>query len=339
MKILLFLPNYIGDVLMTTPAIRVLKKVLPEAKLFVAINEYVKEVISSNPYINGIIYKLPKLAFLQRIRDENFNYVILFRTTFFNSFSTFIAKPEYSVGFNEEFSHLFLSEVVRKNPARPYRYECIVLVKKLFTHLGINHEPDINEIKKLESSEWYKDEIINSLKQKLVKNKVALEKPIVTISPFATRQAKMLTAEQYIDIINSLYEIKNDINIILVGQIKNEEQKMVDVILQNTKNIKSLCNQLSLKELTALCGMSKLVISVDTGVAYISESVGTPTVIIFTSTLPEKYGPFSENVKFIYSSVICSPCYKNECPNKTYRCRYQLNVKEIVNIAEEILVK
>ncbi|MCS7228066.1 MAG: glycosyltransferase family 9 protein [Endomicrobia bacterium] len=340
MKILLFLPNYIGDVLMTTPAIRILKNTLKNSTISAVTKNSVKEVIYENPYIDKFIFKNnSKLKFIQRIISEKFDYAVLFRTTFFNSLATYFAKPTFSVGIDEEFSKFFLSKVIKKNILCSYRYECLNLVGELFNYLGIKYNFNIEEVKKLEYHGWNKIEIKKTLEQKLLQNKIELNKPLIILSPFASRQTKILHTSQYIEIINMLYENNKDIEVILTGQIRNEiEKEMLTTILKYTDSkTKSLCGKINLKELGLLFKISKLVITADSGPAYIAESVGAKTVIFFTSTLPERYGPFSDNVKFIYSSVNCSPCYKNKCPNKTYKCISQIKPEDIVNIVKQFV--
>ncbi len=338
MKILCFLPNYIGDILMTTPAIRVLKK-YTDAYIYVVLKERLEELIEDNPNITGIIKKNKnnRIKTIKEVLSLKPNYVILFRTTFFNSLVAFLSSANVSVGINQELSWFFLNKTIKKDLLRPYRFECLFLVKQLLSFLNINIDIDTSELKKLDFFGWGNSQIKLSLEQKLSKANVDMKKKFIVVSPLASRITKVLTSKQYIQLFNLLYEkYSKEYEIILVSNCKN---KLIEEILTNTgKKIKFLLGETNLKEVGYLFSISSLVISPDSGPAYISESVGTKTFIYFTSTLPEKYGPYSENVKYIYFPTLCSPCYKDICPNKSYSCINNLNIKEMFNIIEKILI-
>ncbi len=335
MKIICFLPNYIGDVLMTTPALRLLKK-YTNAEIYVVAKTLLKEILEDNPNVNGIIEKNRRIDIIRKIFQIKADYTILFRTTFSNSIVSFLTSPKYSIGINEEMSFLFLKKSVKKDITRPYRSECLFLVEQLFKYLKIDFVLDTLELKKLDFFGWNSEEIKTSVQQKLDEIKIDKEKKIITISPLASRETKILTSKQYIHLIDLLYErYSNNYEIILVAN--HENYLIKDIILNCRQKIKFLINKTNLKELGYLFSLSSLVISPDSGPAYISESVGTKTIIYFTSTVPEKYGPYSTNVKFIYNPVICSPCYKDFCYNESYNCIKKFRIEDILEIVEKLI--
>jgi len=333
MKAILFMPNYIGDVLMVTPAIRILKKYVSSLETHVVIKQALLELIDSNPYVNNVIVKISRWQTLKDIVRIKSDYAILFRTTFFNSLVSKLSFVKYSVGTNEEFSSIFLTETIKKDFFRPYRSECAILVEKFLNHIGIEAKILPDELKKIDFFGWDTQEIKSSVEQKLTKFGIDTTKKLVVVSPFSTRKTKMLTIEQYVELVNLLNKkYKKDIEIIFVGD-KNSIPFVNQIMykLANNNICKSLCGELNLKELGYLLSISSYLISVDSGPAYISQAVSTKTIIIFTSTLPEKYGPYNENVKIVYNPVLCSPCYKNECKIKNYKCIKQVDLNEIVD--------
>jgi len=332
MKIILFMPNYIGDVLMTTPAIRFLKKSVSSLETYVVIKQNLVELVNSNTYVDNIVVKLSRSQILNDIIKIKPDYAILFRTTFFNSLITKIVSVKYSVGTNEEFSNIFLTETIRKDVSRPYRAECATLVEKFLKHLSIERKISVDELKKIDFFGWDNQEIKTSVEQKLNKFSVDTTKKLVVISPFSTRKTKMLTTEQYVELVSLLNKKYNkDIEIVFVGD-KNSVLFVNQIINKSESGIcKSLCGELNLKELGYLLSISSYLISVDSGPAFIAQAVNTKTIIIFTSTLSEKYGPYNDNVKIVYNPVLCSPCYKNECKTKDYKCINQVKLEEVIN--------
>ncbi|MCX7715958.1 MAG: glycosyltransferase family 9 protein [Endomicrobia bacterium] len=214
------------------------------------------------------------------------------------------------------------------------------IVSVLLNYLGINSIYDTRELQKLDFIPLSDDkqQTINVLHQKLINCGVDVTKKLIIISPYASRKTKMLTVEQYAKIVDLLsYKLNTEFEIVLVGsqQASYYINKIVSLCKRDVKN---LCGCTSLKDLFYLFSISSLVISPDSGPAYIAESAGTKTVIYFTSTVPEKYGPFPEHVRIIYTPTICSPCYLDECKFKTYKCITQVEPDAIVRNVENMLV-
>lgn len=338
MKILCFLPNYIGDVLMVTPALRVLKKYIRDSYITIIIRPELVELLDKNTNVDNIIVKNNRWFLIKDILKFSADYVVLFRTTFFNSLVSYLSKAKFSVGIDEECSKFFLKSTIKKDISRSYRCESILLSKKLLDHLKINSQEDlVIEAKKLDLCGYDNMDVKVSLEKKILE--FGLEnKEFIVISPLSTRMTKMLFVQQYIYLIKKLLEeTKGKYYLILTSSKDNID--FINLITKslNTPKVKSLAGKLSLKELAYLFSISKLVITPDSGPAYISESVGAKTVVFFTSTLPERYGPFAENVRLIYNPVVCSPCYKDIC--KKYICLKSFPLDKLIKISLDFLEK
>lgn len=338
MKVLCFLPNYIGDVLMTTPSLRVLKKSLPESYINVIVKANLSELLEGNINIDNIVIKNNnRLELLKKVLMIKPDYILLFRTTFFNSFVSYMVKAKIAVGIKRELSQLFLTKTLSYDIARPYRSECLMLVEEFLKYLNIYKDFPYEELKKIDFFSWDKEEVKSSLDRKLVENNIDINKKFIIISPCASRKTKVLTPQQYIEIIKMLYQkYKKDYEIVLVN-ISENDVLIKSIIRESGNFVKSLCGKTSLRELGYLFSISSLIITPDSGPAYIAESVGVKTLIYFTSTVPEKYGPYPNNVKFLYNPTICSPCYKDFCPLKTYNCIKNVSSYAILDLVDEIL--
>lgn len=329
MKIAVFLPNYIGDILMTTPAIRYLKLNHPSSEITAVVKECYKELVDENPNVGGIIAKSSKYKLLKDIIALKPDAVVLFRTTFSNSLAAFASGAKYSVGVKEDLSNLFLKSAVPADKKRPYRAECLALTKKLLNDYLKLSAPVEVDLTKIDFTGWNKDEIRNTVKRKLEMLGVDTLKKLITISPVATRKTKMLSTAGYIKLFSLLKLKYADCQIVLAGSVKDRDYCLN---LAREAGVKFIAGDFNLKELAAMISTSELFISPDTGASYIAQAVGAKTFIYFTSTDPEKYGPFCEKTKIVYKPVSCSPCYKDECfqINK-YLCVESIKPEEIVD--------
>ncbi len=327
MSILIFLPNYIGDILMTTPAIRFLKSTLPEQKIFVVIKKVYSVLVEDNPDISGMFFKDEKKFLQKNIKLLKPDVCLLFRTTFYNSYLSFIIRPKYSIGMDQELSKMFLTKVLSRDVDGSYRYKCYLLSKILlkdFFKIENQYNPDLSKIYLYGFDE---EEVKRSLNKKLLSNNISFNKNIILINPSSSRKTKVLTLEQQKNLIQKVRQTFLNYEIVIVG---NKESKgLYENILQQL-GVKSFFGELNLKELSCLIKASKLLITPDSGPAYIAQAVGTKVIIYFTSTDPKNYGPYNENVKIIYSSNICNPCHKNVC-NRKYICIKKFDIKNIID--------
>lgn len=104
-------------------------------------------------------------------------------------------------------------------------------------------------------------------------------------------------------------------------------------------SLHDVAGKTSLRELAALLKNCHLLISNDTGPTHLAAAVGTPVTVPFGSTSPELTGPGNPGRNldaFIKSDLPCSPCFRRDCP-VDFRCMNEITVDQIVDIAEKQL--
>ncbi|MCK4547924.1 MAG: lipopolysaccharide heptosyltransferase II [Candidatus Eisenbacteria sp.] len=97
-----------------------------------------------------------------------------------------------------------------------------------------------------------------------------------------------------------------------------------------------LAGRTNLQVLAACLERCSLVVGNDTGPTHLAAAVGTPVVAIFGSTDPGWTGPRGPSVRVVRKAVDCAPCYRKDC-DRNYRCLREITVDEVWEVCRELL--
>jgi lipopolysaccharide heptosyltransferase II len=320
-KILVVLPNYIGDILMSTPALRLLRINCLNAEICVVTTGAGKELLDGNSDIDRIITRRLRPALTDRfklvkeVKKYNPDMVFLFRTTFFNSLLTYLSGARTRVGTTSDGAGFFLTHRISSLPERKFRDEYIRLVDGIFTAGNTEYS--------------------RRLKISFEDTAAPLNLPgrYAVVMAGTTRHSKKWPPVKFARLVEFI-KGKHNIEAVLTGS--PADLTTVNEILQITdKKPINLAGKTNLKQLIHTIKHSDFFIGPDTGALYISEAAGTPAVALFGSTFPDDYSPFPDYVKIVYKNFPCSPCNKQFCPkvkrNQYSPCMDAIEVEEVMD--------
>lgn len=141
--------------------------------------------------------------------------------------------------------------------------------------------------------------------------------------------------DRYAQLADHLIETRG-VRVVFTG-LGEEERGLVQSALGQMRHgarARSLCDVLSVRELTGVLEASTFVVTNDTSVLHLTGLVGTPAVALFGATEPRLYGPRGESDLIFYKGLYCSPCLSNynlkmsRCVNPV--CMRQIEVDEVV---------
>ncbi|HTB53104.1 MAG TPA: glycosyltransferase family 9 protein [Ferruginibacter sp.] len=330
-KFLIIRFSSIGDIVLTTPVIRCLRKKYPEAEIHFLTKESFKGIVITNPHINkvhtlGDDFEL----MLNELKAEQFDYII----DLHHNLRTLRVKR-------------FLKGV------KSFSYNKLNVEKFIYTKLKINLLPkkhivdrNIETVKKLG--------VINDglgLDYFIPEKDVVQKKEIPMSHQFgyigivigATMATKKLP-------LHKLKELCNAINhpIILLGGKDDYATGNAIAMLDDTK-IYNSCGKFNLNESADLVRNAKLIISHDTGLMHIAAAFQKPIISVWGNTVPEfgmypYYGVRSlqESSNIEVKKLSCRPCSKigyDKCPKKHFKCMEEINITEISDLAYKYLRK
>ncbi|MCM8800637.1 MAG: lipopolysaccharide heptosyltransferase II [Candidatus Omnitrophica bacterium] len=354
-KILLINPFGIGDVLFTTPVIRVIKESYPECFLGYWCNERVEPILKNNPFINKTfalsrgdlkkIFKRSKiegikeaLIFFSEIKKQNFDIAVDFSLDHRYSLVCKIAGIKKRIGLNYKKKVKFLTEGIdvegfeNKHVVEYY----LEVLKFLKTKPPQSIKLDVFLDKK--SLAWV-DAFLKEYNLKGVK-------PLIGIAPCGGaswgKQAylKYWPLQNYIELTKKLLNRYNT-KIILFADEK--EKEIVNFIEKEiNKEVINLAGRLSLMQYLSLLSKLNILITNDSGNVHMANALGIKTVSIFGPVDEKVYGPYplGQNNIVIKKDLPCRPCYKKfrflGC-QYDLRCLKSIKVQEVYSAVEGLL--
>ncbi len=329
-NILLIKLRYLGDVVLCTPLLPLVRKRFPGATITFLVNPGAAEVLEGNPYLDAV-WELPRqswwqqLKFIQQIRARDFDVVIDLTDGDRPAFLAWVTGAPVRLGYNREkrWRGKLYTQVL------PSEYGTMHMVDyhgQALVGLGIHEsvgEPEV--FVRSEDSHPDKDRMsqVSSNGQ-----------PIVLLHPTARYENKTWPLERFSQIADWLSE--QGIRVALIGSAQDIliGQEILNLTTHKPEN---LMGKTSLSQLAALMKQSQLLIGNDGGPMHLAAAVGCPVVGLFGPTDPAVWGPRGSKVKVIYKGLDCEKCFYAECLRGEESCLRQISVEEVCQAALSLL--
>jgi lipopolysaccharide heptosyltransferase II len=159
-------------------------------------------------------------------------------------------------------------------------------------------------------------------------------RPLVVVHPGATASSRRYPPEQYARAIDLLIE-QTQCDAVFTGDA--HELELVDSVRVAMRFLtRSLVGELGLAELGALIGEADVLVSNNTGPAHIAAAVGTPVVDLYALTNPQ-HTPWLVPSRVLNHDVPCRNCYKSVCPAGHHDCLRKVAPEAVAAAALELL--
>ena len=342
MKIVVRGTNWVGDAVMTIPALRELRRVFPDSHIVLHTRAWARGIFKDADFIDELLtFDKGKSAFLNVLEQSNglrkrkFDLAILFPNSFEAAATARLGKVKTRIGYATDGRSFLLTDALPVPEWKNRRHEVfyylniVAEIEKKFQGATTvwerepHFELDVSEERKTRA------------RKMLAENGVDLSKKIVVFVAGSTNsRAKRWQTESYAQ-LNDRIQIEQNANVVLIGS-KDELDVSIEVAAKsNTKPI-ILTGKTDLAEAAAILSVCDLVVSNDTGPAHIAAALGTKTLVIFGPTNPLTTRPFPENAEIFYKNVECSPCMLRDCPID-HRCMTRISTEEVLVKAQDLL--
>lgn len=335
-KIVVRMPNWLGDLVMGTPVLKDLRTRFPDANITAMCQGGAGTLLEHDPHINeifnfrrpsGWIHHTHPYAIIESLKQREFDLGVLLTNSFSSAWWFYLGDVKNRIGYRTNMRGFLLNKAL-PFPETLQTQHLVLTYKMLLAPLGI---PLSDTPPKLYVS---KDEQAKA-KDLLKRFHVDVEKDIlIGINPGAAYgSAKCWLPERFEELTLKLLE-NPKIRIVYFGDPAG--QPLVDQICLNKPDrVINLAGKTNLRELVALIQCCSIFLTNDSGPMHIADALGIPLVALFGSTSDVKTGPYSKGT-VIHKHVECSPCYKRVCPID-FRCMKRIEVQEVYQELQKLI--
>ncbi len=328
-NILVIKLRYIGDVILSTPVLRILRQVYAGARVTCLVNPGTEEVLTNNPHVDEVLV-VPRdslatqLSFCQKLRARKFDCVIDLTDGDRSAVLTKVTGASVRIGFNREGrwrGNLYSICVTENKDMHAVDYHMLALKA-----LGVQSDVPYPEVFSSEQ------DTRNAMMK--VKKSGLEDARWVMIHPTARYWFKAWPSERFAALSDRLTE--EGLQVVLVG---SEKDQAVGHEIQKIAKmpIISLMGQTHILELAALMKRVALLIGNDGGPMHLAASVGCPVLGLFGPTDPAVWGPRGKKAGVIYKGLDCRECFHPGCSRGEESCMKQISVDEVFGAAMKLL--
>jgi len=335
----------LGDLLMTTPALRALKESVPGRHLTLLTSTAGAQAAGLLPDVDAVVtYDAPwmkapaarrggrpDLRMVKRLRDGGFEAAVIFTVYSQNPLPAallcYLAEIPLRLAHCRENPYQLLTDWIRETePETGVRHE----VRRQLDLVGETGAGTAQEHLSLTIPESASARITG-----LLERWFDAEQPWIVLHPGASAPSRRYAAEGFADVARRLVE---DLGYEVIFTGTAGEQPLIEQIrsLMGAPS-RSLAGALDIPAFAALVAKAPLVISNNTAAVHVAAAVGTPVVDLYALTNPQ-HTPWQVPNRVLFHDVPCKYCYQSVCPEPHHGCLALVSPDAIVQAASELLV-
>jgi heptosyltransferase II len=335
-KIIVRMPNWLGDLVMATPILTDLRNTWPEAKITALCQGALGAVIQEDPHIDQVVsFKRPS-RWLQRqalkeiihpLRQGGYDLGILLTNSLSSAWWFWQGNVKNRVGYAAHWRSWLLDFPV-PFPEKGHSQHLVTTYKMLLEPLGIPVSPTSPRL-------FFTSGELQAARALLVEHGVEPSELLIGINPGAAYgSAKCWLPDRFKQLSQHLLDYPN-LKILFFGD-KAGAPLVQEICHKLPPNrVINLAAKTSLRQLMALIQTCNLFLTNDSGPMHVASALGVPLIALFGSTSDQTTGPYNGG-RVIHKHVPCSPCYRRECPID-FRCMTRIEVGEVYQEIQNLI--
>jgi heptosyltransferase-2 len=340
MKIGVFMPNWLGDVVMATPALRQLRERLPDADLTGIVRPVAHEVLSGVPWFRDVIYYDRRSSdpqhqmwpVIRQISEKRLDAILLFPNSLRSAFMAWWSGTRERIGIERYGRGRLLTRRVR-HPRNSLRDP--VSAMEVYQHVVTQW---------LGGETRYTPQMATTTAERQLAQAVweehgwkSSEKVIVLNSGGAYGPAKDWPLESFVQLSRRMIELWQTKVLMVCGPAEQENARSF-VAQANHPSIQSTADfQPSISRTKACVERAALMVSTDSGPRHFAAGYDVPVVSLFGPTDPTwSLNGHPSEIRLGIDQLECRPCAKRTCPLGHHRCMTDLSVERVLHAASQL---
>ena len=338
--------NWVGDAVMTIPALRQLRRLFPDAHITLATRSWAHGLFEDVDFIDDLmVHEGSGLrSVVQQVREwrrRNFDLAVILPNSLETALVASLARVPLRIGYATEgrqrlLTHPLALPQLRDSEHEVFHYLNIIarlewLVNREQSFLDT--QPDAS----LEVTDTRKAAARKLLRANGIKGFPGITdgRPLIALCPGSTNsRAKRWPADRYAALADRFIK-ECGAEVLLVGSPAEEDvSQEVRRQMRNTPVV--VTGKTDLSELVAVLSLVDLLVTNDTGPAHIAAALSRPTLVIFGPTNPLTTRPFSPFGEVVRQPPDCAPCMLRDCPID-HRCMTAVSSDELFERARVIV--
>jgi heptosyltransferase II len=340
-KILIRATNWVGDAVMSLPAIRAVHARFPEAEIVVLARPWVADLYARETAISRVIpydaasgfHELSgKLRVARALRREKFDCAILLQNAFEAAAIVRLAGIPRRIGYARDGRGMLLTDSIPVPRAGEVpRHERFYYIEMLRRAKLIEQMPPSDAIR-LEGADAARASGGRRFAQ------LNITAPVVGVSPGAAYgTAKRWLPERFAEAAVQTARAQGG-SVAFFGSAGERElcQTVAQMVAQAGVAGHNLAGATTLREFIELAAACRVFLTNDSGAMHIASALGVPTVAVFGATDDSTTGPTGALARVVREPVECSPCLLRECPID-HRCMTRVPAGRVAEVALDLL--
>jgi len=331
-------PNWIGDAVMSEPAMAALQELFPTTEITLLVKPTIAELLTGHPALHQVlVYEDPgrhagitgKWTLAGALRRLQFDLAILFQNAFEAALLTFLAGIPRRYGYATDGRSFLLSDPITV-PERTKTGHQVQYYMDLLRPLGSEGPAESPRL-------FLSSEEEQATDRRLAESGITESDLLLGLNPGSTYGgAKRWLPERFAETADRLIREQGAhsgrrVRVVIVGARGEEALGRAVADRMQIKPIQ-LSGRTTIRELMAVIKRCALFLTNDTGPMHIAAAFGVPVVALFGPTDSRTTSPFGNGHTIVRHPVECSPCLLRECPID-HRCMTRILVDEVYEAA------
>lgn len=328
-NILVRATNWVGDAVMTLPALEAVRENFPSSSITVLAKPWVVPLFENHPVVDrvlafnkgqGLLAALGEMIrIIKLIRKSNFDLAIIFQNAFEAALLTCLGGVGFRLGYNTDGRGLLLTHrVIRTEEVlKVHQVEYYLSILRAVGWAATSRDPTL----------YVAREYLQKARLIIDENGIKQGDFLIGLNPGAIfGGAKRWPADRFAKIGD--LAVRNWGAKVMVMGSRSEMDICKNLCASMRHKALNLCGRTSLGEAMGLISQCRFFVTNDSGLMHIAAGLGVPTVAIFGPTDPVATGPRGPKTRIIKHDIKCSPCLEPECPTD-HRCMLSIEPEQV----------